>query len=130
VNGALRQQAHVSEQIWDLDAMLAQVWARRDTTWEHRGARAALFPAAKTIPARTLLLSGTPAGTVFQGVGTGARLSGVLAWLFGGWGTPLPNHVVEAYIREAKEAGLYLRPGDRVTIHVDRLGMMENEITP
>ena len=54
----------------------------------------------------------------------------VLAWLGGGWQTALTTHVVEAYIGNARAAARYLQPGDRVTIHVDRLGVIENEIVP
>jgi 2-keto-4-pentenoate hydratase/2-oxohepta-3-ene-1,7-dioic acid hydratase in catechol pathway len=130
VNGELRQRAAVSEWIWDLDRILDEIEARRDTTWQHRGAAVSLLSPEKTIAARTLILAGTPAGTVFAGVDTGTRARGALAWLFGGWATPLPRHVVEAYIREARAAGEYLRPGDRVVIHVDQLGIIENRIVP
>jgi 2-keto-4-pentenoate hydratase/2-oxohepta-3-ene-1,7-dioic acid hydratase in catechol pathway len=130
VNGALRQQSAVSRQIWDVDRMLAETWARRDTTWAHGDARVSLLSAEKTIPERTLLLTGTPAGTVFQGVGLGTRLRGVVAWLVGGWDLPLPARVVETYVGEAEAARTYLQPGDRVTIHVERLGTIENVVVP
>ncbi len=128
VNGELRQRSPVAAQVWDLDEMLARTWARRAATWEHRGARVSLLPDAGAIPARTLLMSGTPGGTVFAGVDMSARASGVLAWLGGGWQTPLTAHVVEAYIDRARAAARYLQPGDRVTIHVNRLGVIENDI--
>jgi 2-keto-4-pentenoate hydratase/2-oxohepta-3-ene-1,7-dioic acid hydratase in catechol pathway len=130
VNGELRQRAPVAAQVWDLDEMLAATWARRAVTWEHRGTRVSLLAAGDTIPARTLLMSGTPGGTVFAGVDMRARASGVLAWLGGGWQTALTTHVVEAYIGNARAAARYLQPGDRVTIHVERLGVIENEIVP
>jgi 2-keto-4-pentenoate hydratase/2-oxohepta-3-ene-1,7-dioic acid hydratase in catechol pathway len=128
VNGELRQQARVSEWIWDLDRMLAETWARRDVTWQHRGGRVSLLSPAKTIPERTLLMAGTPAGTVFQGVGIGTRARGALAWMLGGFAGSLPSRVVETWVREAREAGTYLQPGDRVAVRVDRLGVVVNEI--
>lgn len=128
VNGELRQQARVSEWIWDLDRMLDETWARRDVTWEHRGAQVSLLSPQKTIPARTLVMAGTPAGTVFHGVDFGTRARGALAWVLGGFASPLPSHIVETYIRDAHGAGGYLQPGDRVVIHVDRLGVVANEI--
>jgi hypothetical protein len=75
-------------------------------------------------------MSGPPGGTVFAGVDLRARASGVLAWLGGGWQTAVTTHVVEAYIGNARTAARYLQPGDRVTIHVQRLGVIENEIVP
>jgi 2-keto-4-pentenoate hydratase/2-oxohepta-3-ene-1,7-dioic acid hydratase in catechol pathway len=130
VNGELRQQASVSRQIWDLDRLLAETWARRGVTWDHRGGVVSLLSPEKTIPDRTLLMSGTPGGTVFKGVSTGTRLRGTLAWLLGGWDLSLPARVVETYVREARDAARYLQPGDRVTIHADRLGVIENVVVP
>jgi 2-keto-4-pentenoate hydratase/2-oxohepta-3-ene-1,7-dioic acid hydratase in catechol pathway len=130
VNGELRQQTRASEWIWDLDRLLAETWARRDVTWEHRGGQVSLLSPAKTIPARTLLLAGTPAGTVFQGVDVGTRARGAFAWLWSGFEGPLPAHVVETYVRDARAAGGYLKPGDQVVIHVERLGVVANAIIP
>ena len=83
-----------------------------------------------SIPARTLVMSGTPDGTVFHDIGTAQRIRGLGAWLLGGWDRPLPDHVIDAYIRDARDAGIYLQPGDRVAIHVERLGVIENEVIP
>lgn len=130
VNGELRQRAPVTSWIWDLDRILAETWARRDVTWEHRGERVSLLSPTKTIPDRTLVMAGTPAGTVFRGIDLGTRARGAIAWLLGGWDLALPRRVVEAYVREAREARVYLQPGDRVAIRADRLGVVENEIVP
>jgi 2-keto-4-pentenoate hydratase/2-oxohepta-3-ene-1,7-dioic acid hydratase in catechol pathway len=130
VDGTLRQQARVSQQIWNLDRILAETWARRDVTWAHHGAQVGLLSGEGTIPARTLVVSGTPGGTIFQGVPLATRLRGALAWLAGGWDQALPARVVETYIEDARAAGIYLQPGARVTIHADRLGTLENVVVP
>lgn len=130
VNGAPRQEASVARQIWDLDRLLAETWARRDVTWAHRGGVVSLLSPEKTIPERTLLMSGTPGGTVFKGVSTGTRLRGALAWALGGWDLSLPARVVETYVADARAAQIYLQPGDRVTIRADRLGTIENVVVP
>jgi 2-keto-4-pentenoate hydratase/2-oxohepta-3-ene-1,7-dioic acid hydratase in catechol pathway len=131
VGDALRQASPVAAQIWDLDAMLAETWARRDVRWAHGDARVGLLPAgAPAIPPRTLLLSGTPGGTVFAGVDRRTQLAGVGRWLAGGLRRSLTAQVVETYIERARIARSYLQPGTRVTIHVDRLGMIANAIVP
>jgi len=130
VNDELRQRAAVADSIWDLDRMLDETWARRDVTWEHRGRDVSLLGPDGTLPDRTLVMSGTPAGTIFQGIGVSTRARGALAWIFGGWNTPLPRHVIDRYVHEARAAGTYLHPGDRVSMHVDHLGVIENEIVP
>lgn len=130
VNGVLRQRSLVAEHVWDVDDILAQTWARRDVQWEHRGRQVALPGASGTIPDRTLIMAGTPGGTVFRGIGLATRVAGAAAWLFGGWSKPVSRQVIEAYVRDARAAGRYLQPGDRVAIHVDRLGVIENEVVP
>jgi 2-keto-4-pentenoate hydratase/2-oxohepta-3-ene-1,7-dioic acid hydratase in catechol pathway len=129
VNDRLRQRAPLAASTWKLDDLVAQVWARRDLVWDDRGTEARLPVVGGRLPDRTLIMSGTPDGTIFRAIGTGQRLRGLGAWLLGGWHRPLPAHVIDAYIRDARDAGIYLQPGDRVAIHVERLGVIENEVT-
>ena len=129
VNNALRQRAAADETIWDFSRTVAEIWKRRSTTWDHNGQQVSLLGDSEVIRDRVLIMSGTPHGVVFRGIPTAQRLSGFFAWLLGGWGKSIPDHVIEAYIRDAKSARLYLQRGDRVVIHVDRLGVIDNGIT-
>ena len=89
-----------------------------------------LLENAEEIPARTILLSGTPSGTVFQGLSLPQKIRGALGWLFGGWGRPLSDHAIDAYIADARAARIYLQNGDTVHIHADHMGVITNEILP
>jgi 2-keto-4-pentenoate hydratase/2-oxohepta-3-ene-1,7-dioic acid hydratase in catechol pathway len=128
VNERLRQRSAAREMIWDIDEILAQTWARRDLSWEHRGKRVSLLGESGLVSDRILVLSGTPHGTVFRGIPTGQKLLGFLTWLLGGWEDSIPNHAISIYIDDARSAGVYLQPGDRVAIHVDNLGVIRNEV--
>lgn len=128
VDGAPRQRSPASAMIWDFDALIDRAWAWQDRRWDHRGTQVSLLPDSEAIPERTLLLSGTPQGTVFAGLQAPHFLSGVAAWLLGGWSERLPSHVLSAYIEDARSSGAYLRPGNLVEIHVDRLGVLRNPI--
>ena len=130
VNDRLRQQAPLAAITWKLDDLLAQTFARRDLAWDDRGTPVRLPVVDGRIPDRTLVMSGTPDGTIFRAIGTGQKMRGLGAWLLAGFGRPLPAHVIDAYIRDARDAGIYLQPGDRVAIHVERLGVIENEVIP
>lgn len=130
VNGALRQQSPASAMVWDFDEIVAQTFARRDVRWEHRGRQVSLLGESDVIASRTLLMSGTPHGTVFAGVGVGDQAKGLFAWLAGGWNDPLPSHVIDAYVKDARAAGAYLQPGDEVVIHVGRAGVIRNNVIP
>jgi 2-keto-4-pentenoate hydratase/2-oxohepta-3-ene-1,7-dioic acid hydratase in catechol pathway len=130
VNGRLRQRSMAREMIWDVDDILAEIWARRALTWEHRGERVSLLGGSERIPDRILIMSGTPHGTVFRGISTRHKISGFLAWLLGDWEDSVPAHAISAYIDDARSAGVYLQPGDEVAIHVNHLGVIRNAVTP
>jgi 2,4-didehydro-3-deoxy-L-rhamnonate hydrolase len=129
VNGVERQRAPVTHWIWDFDEQLRQARLRRDVTWNYWGgtARLPLTPEG-AIPARTLVLAGTPAGTVFKGLHWSDYVLGVLDWLFGGWDKTVAHHVIERHIDGARSDGGYLKPGDVVSIRVDRLGTLANTV--
>jgi 2-keto-4-pentenoate hydratase/2-oxohepta-3-ene-1,7-dioic acid hydratase in catechol pathway len=129
VNGALRQRAKAAQMVWDFDEIIARTWAARTRRWEHRGQQVSLLGDSEVIPDRTLILSGTPDGTVFAGLQARHYASGLTAWLFGGWDQSLPNRVVSAYVDDARAARIYLQPEDRVEIHVDRMGVLRNPIS-
>jgi 2-keto-4-pentenoate hydratase/2-oxohepta-3-ene-1,7-dioic acid hydratase in catechol pathway len=128
VNGRLRQRAPVGAALWQIDELVDEIWSRRALTWDHRGAEVRLPIENERIPDRTLVMSGTPDGTIFQAITLGQKVRGVVAWIFGGWDVAMPEHVIDAYIRDARAAGIYLRPGDRVAIHVESMGAIENEV--
>lgn len=129
VNDGLRQRALGSQMVWDVDEVLAQTMARKDVRWDHRGQQVALF-GGEAIAPRTLILTGTPHGTVFAGVPAGVIASGLVRWLFGGWSKSPPEQVMEAYVAAARDAKAYLQPGDEVLIQVDRLGQIRSRVVP
>jgi 2,4-diketo-3-deoxy-L-fuconate hydrolase len=129
VNGRERQRAPVTDWIWDFDEILDQARARRNASWAYRGGTARFpFTPDGTLPSRTLILAGTPAGTVFQGIDKSDYAWGLFEWLAGGWGESVVHHVIERHIAAARRARTYLQPGDEVTIRVDRLGVLHNRV--
>ena len=129
VNGQVRQNAAATDWIWDLDEIVRQCRRKRDVRWAYWGGEARLaFGEAGEIAARTVIMAGTPAGTVFQGVPTKDRLMGALGWLLSGRKKSMIAHVIERHIKSARAAKTYLQPGDQVDIRVHRLGCLSNRI--
>ncbi len=128
VNNRLRQRSSAAEAIWNVDELFVQAWARREMTYNHLGEDVLLFASSDGIPARTLMMSGTPHGTVFRSVSLNHIVSGISSWLSGGWDRPAFDHVIDAYIDDAHDAGAYLQPGDEVVIHIEHLGVIRNEV--
>ncbi|MFN2425437.1 MAG: fumarylacetoacetate hydrolase family protein, partial [Candidatus Binatia bacterium] len=129
VNDALRQRSPASQMVWNIDEVLAQTLARKDVRWEHRGDQVALFDGDEIAP-RTLVLTGTPHGTVFSGVPSGVMVAGIGRWLLGGWSKGPAGNVIDAYVAAARDAKAYLQPGDEVLIHVERLGQLQSRVVP
>jgi 2,4-diketo-3-deoxy-L-fuconate hydrolase len=130
VDGSLRQDAPYSLAIWEIDTILDQAWARRDTRWAHAGRQVGLFAQDGVLPARTLILSGTPDGTAFKGISTLQKLRGAWRWVIGGLDGELKDAVIETYITDAKAGAGFLQPGQNVMIRSDFLGSVENRIVP
>lgn len=127
VNGEERQRTRATMWIWDLDRLVVEAGALRDRAWAYWGGTARLpFDSAGQVPARTLMLAGTPGGTVFAGVDARSIGRGVVRWLAGGFHGSVTMHVIESYIALARQQQGYLQPGDRMTIRVDGLGSMDN----
>ena len=51
--------------IWGLPELLERSFAERERAYHHAGGVRSILPAADGIPARTLVLSGTPGGVIF-----------------------------------------------------------------
>ena len=128
VNYALRQRSMVNQMIWNIDQIIAEIWARRNVSWQHRDQMVSLLEEAEFISDRVLIMSGTPHGTVFRGVGAGPRISGFFAWLLGGWRDSIATHAIEAYIDNARATEIYLQPEDQVLIYADYMGVIHNNV--
>ncbi|MDX1581080.1 MAG: fumarylacetoacetate hydrolase family protein, partial [Alphaproteobacteria bacterium] len=128
VNGDARQQSPVSLWIWGPDELLKQAMAQRDRVWTWRKGEASLPIEDGKVPGRTLVLAGTLDGTVFTGISFWTIISGSVSWLFGGWDKSLAENVIDNYVEAAREDRMYLQPGDRVSIAVEGLGLLENEV--
>lgn len=129
VNGVTRQQAAAKLWIWDFDRILDEARARRGVQWTYGGASVALpFDADGAVPARTLILGGTPGGTVFKGLLPSAYARGLLDWIGGGFRQPVSRAVIEAHIAVSARRGEYLRHKDLVVIEIDRLGALANRV--
>jgi 2-keto-4-pentenoate hydratase/2-oxohepta-3-ene-1,7-dioic acid hydratase in catechol pathway len=66
VNGALRQRGRADQMIWDLPTLVARAFDARAQAYRHAGGTRSILPAPEGIPARALVLSGTPEGVVFR----------------------------------------------------------------
>lgn len=129
VDGLERQRAFQKQAVWDLDEMLVQIDQRRDVVWDYRGEPVMLPLEEGSIPLRTALLGGTPSGTIFQGeIGFSVYVRAAFSWLLGGWDKSIIERVIETIIADAKASDTFLKPGNVVVLHADKLGRVVTEI--
>ena len=126
-NGIKRQHAEPAQMRWDLQRILDESHARAATRWTWNGAPVALPIDNGRIPARTLMLSGTPDGVIFHPP-TPRQLFLGLSETFFSLRWMQPRHVVEPFLREAYASGRYLQPGEGIVMRADRLGLIVNRI--
>ena len=128
VNDQLKQQAFSQQMIWDADQILNEIWLAKDKTWNYQKNTIGLLKNKDRLPARTLILSGTPEGTAFQGVPISTKLKGVGKWIGSGFNSTVQFHVVNTYLEESYKQKRFLQVGDQVNIHANYLGVLSNII--
>jgi len=129
VDGAERQRTKATLWIWDFDRILEEARTKKNVGWRYWGGVATLpLNDDGALPARTMIMGGTPGGTVFKGIYPSAYVRGIYAWITSGFADDIPHHVIEAQISAARESGDYLQTGSIVTIDVDKMGALANRI--
>lgn len=127
VNDSIRQHGQVNQLIWQRRDIFNEIWRNRSRVWQYDGATIQLLSKPNTIPVRTLVLTGTPAGTVFQGIPFMTKLKGLARWLMSGMDQSIQYHVVEQYLSENESH--YLQTRDQIQIISPLLGTLNNQVS-
>jgi 2,4-didehydro-3-deoxy-L-rhamnonate hydrolase len=130
VNGDLRQRAHPDNLVWDVRTMIDKTIAAGDRTWDSDGTPTTLTAEPGVIPQGTILQTGTPEGVVYRAPDTRQRFLGFMEYA-GSLGTnadSIVDSALKVYVRDAKEAGVYLQPGDQIVTRAEGLGQIFTSI--
>jgi 2,4-didehydro-3-deoxy-L-rhamnonate hydrolase len=126
-NGEQRQEAHPVDMSWDFGRIIDETFARENRRWRWNDETVSLPVENEVIPARTMILSGTPAGVIYQPPTLRQLFVGVSEMFFTlQWMNP--QSVIEPFLREEYLSGRYLKSGDVVQMKADRLGSIDNTI--
>lgn len=126
-NGEKRQEAKPANLIWDVQRILFEALARESLRWKWNNEVVSLPIKDRRIPARTMILSGTPGGVIYRQPTARDIFLGVsetffmLRWF-------QPQTVVEPFLRNEHFSRRYLKPGDIVQMKANRLGTISNRI--
>ncbi|AGZ41035.1 2-keto-4-pentenoate hydratase [Actinoplanes friuliensis DSM 7358] len=132
VDDELRQRGTPAEQIWDAPEIFRQIFAAGGRRWDHFGTPVTVTDRPDTIPARTVIQTGTPEGVVMRRPSTSDKIAGGIAYVtsFGQNADTVVDSAVGVYIARAHEDQAYLQPGMKVITRADRLGLIETSIVP
>ncbi|SDE36199.1 fumarylacetoacetate hydrolase family protein [Auraticoccus monumenti] len=132
VNGDLRQRADPSDMVWDAPTLIEKVLTIGDRTWDSDGVQTSLTAEPGVITRGTVIQSGTPEGVIHRAPDTRQRVLGFMEYA-GSLGTNADSVVdsaLQVYVREAHEAGVYLKPGDEIVTRSEGLGQIFTPIVP
>ena len=129
----LRQHARADSMILQPDALVERVLAAgQEPDWRYRDQPVALLSGnGSGIRQGESLLTGTPAGVVFNAPGPGYYVTTIAHWLvtLSFLDSAAMDYLVEALIEDGLASGDYLMPGDQVRLEGRYLGSIEVTVT-
>ncbi|MDN3612062.1 fumarylacetoacetate hydrolase family protein [Vibrio ostreicida] len=131
VNGGLRQQTSASEMIRQPNALIGMILDKGDEPiWQYQGQNIPLFNRQGIEPHQNLV-TGTPAGVVYNTPGWSYRVLKSIKWLatFSFLDSGPIDYILEQYIEESFTNKNYLQAGDKVQLIGTYLGSIDVTIT-
>lgn len=131
VNGEQRQQTSASEMIREPNSLIEMILDKGDQSiWRYQGQDVPLFDEQGIKPQQNIV-TGTPAGVVYNTPGWGYRISKSIKWLatFSFLDSGPIDYILEQYIEESFKNKSYLQKGDKVQLTGTYLGSINLDIT-
>ncbi|MEZ9544766.1 MULTISPECIES: fumarylacetoacetate hydrolase family protein [Vibrio] len=130
VNGEQRQQTAASEMIREPKSLIEMILEKGEQPiWRYQGQDVTLFGQQGINPNQNLV-TGTPAGVVYNTPGWGYRISKSIKWFatFSFLDSGPVDYILEQYIEESFDNKSYLQAGDKVQLTGTYLGSIDVDI--
>lgn len=131
VNGEQRQQAAASEMIREPNSLIEMILEKGEQPiWRYQDQNVPLFNQQGINPHQNIV-TGTPAGVVYNTPGWSYRISKSIKWLatFSFLDSGPIDYILEQYIEESFNNKSYLQAGDKVQLTATYLGSISVDIT-
>lgn len=130
VNGQTRQKERASAMVWDISRTIRETLATKgEKRWTFNDQPVGLIPAG-SFPKETILMTGTPAGVVFNSPSglfiTGSVVKYIFTLRF--FTMSMKKFILSSYLNNQRNEKKYLKPGDQVTTHVTYLGAIYTSV--
>jgi len=130
VNGTVRQNGYARDMVWNIDKIVERslsVKGRRESYYQDKMVK--LFEGS-CIPANSIIITGTPAGVVFNAPTKGFIFGAVTGYIFTGsfFNAEMHPYILRQYLKKEMSNPRYLKPGDRIESSISYLGTIETTV--
>jgi 2-keto-4-pentenoate hydratase/2-oxohepta-3-ene-1,7-dioic acid hydratase in catechol pathway len=130
VNGVSRQEGFAKDMVWNIQTIIERSLAvTGDKKSFYQDKMVALFE-GNSIPANSIIITGTPAGVVFNAPTKKFIFGAVTKYLFTGRfvNTKMHPYILTQYLKKEMKNPRYLKPGDTVETSISYLGTIKTNI--
>jgi 2,4-didehydro-3-deoxy-L-rhamnonate hydrolase len=129
VNGTLRQRGHAKDMVWNIDKIIGETLASKNRTWLCHNESVGLLQQG-CIPVNSIIITGTPAGVIFEKPSRGFKIKTVFKYIFSFkfLSHEMIPYVMQEHLKKQIRDDNYLKPGDRVETSITFLGTIRTTI--
>jgi 2,4-diketo-3-deoxy-L-fuconate hydrolase len=130
VNGVVRQNGYAKDMVWNIETIVERsLSAKGRNDSYYRGRMIKLFD-GNCIPANSIVITGTPAGVVFNAPTKGFIFESVTKYIFTGefFSKKMHPYILNAYLKKEMKNTRYLKPGDHIKTSITYLGTIKTTV--
>jgi 2-keto-4-pentenoate hydratase/2-oxohepta-3-ene-1,7-dioic acid hydratase in catechol pathway len=130
VNGQVRQSGSAKDMVWNIDQIIERslaVKGERESFYQDKNVQ--LFE-GNCIPANSIIITGTPAGVVFNAPTKRFIFGAVTKYIFTGgfFSAKMHPYILQQYLKKEMKNQRYLKPGDQVESSISFLGTIKTSV--
>lgn len=129
VNGVLRQRGYAKDMVWNINKIIEETLASRNRTWPCHNENVGLLQ-NNCIPVNSIIVTGTPAGVIFEKPSKGFKIKTVMKYFFTFkyFSHQMIPYVMQEHLKRQIREDNYLKPGDYVETSITFLGIIKTTI--
>ncbi|MCF2501236.1 fumarylacetoacetate hydrolase family protein [Dyadobacter chenhuakuii] len=130
VNGQQRQHGSAKDMVWDINKIIEESLSVKGEKKSYYQDKMVNLFEGSCIPANSIIITGTPAGVVFNAPSKGFIMGTVFKYIFTGgfFSSKMHPYILQQYLKEEMKNTRYLKPGDQVETTISYLGTIKTEI--
>jgi 2,4-didehydro-3-deoxy-L-rhamnonate hydrolase len=130
VNGKVRQNGSAKDMVWNISTIIEQSLSVKGQSKSYYGNKRVNLFEGDCIPANSIIITGTPAGVVFNAPKKGFIIGRVTKYIFTGkfFSTKMHPYILQQYLKKERKNPRYLKPGDYIETSINYLGTIKTTV--